>query len=232
MKLIIGVLGSLVATVIWWILSQLYSFDTRRRIAVQIILLRNDNYDYQKFLEYKDYDLALVQAQRMLEEIGEFYSLIRKCTYTPMKRKLVNTLLNNLYILISRFQMYYEGHDKNVEKEACCEKAMHELYTVGYIPQSNGKWGDPHDFQSVSQITIELLSALNYETKKSVRKILATGFFFNGDLDIETRKKYLKDLINYNSFKGAYSEPVAKQFDITDYIFSKEEYEKLTVSLK
>lgn len=232
MGLIIGVSGSLVATVIWWILSQLYSFDTRKRIAVQIILLRNDNYDYQKFLEYKDYDLALVQAQRMLEEIGEFYSLIRKCTYTPTKRKLVNTLLNNLYILISRFQTYYEGHDKTTEKEVCCEKAMHELYTVGYVQQSDGKWGDPYDFQSVSEITIEILSALNYETKNTVRKILATGFFFNGNVDIKTRKKYLKDLINHNSFKGSHSKSVAKQFDITDHIFCKDEYEKLIDSLK
>lgn len=232
MGLIIGALGSLVATVIWWILSQLYSFDTRKRIAIQIILLRNDNYDYQKFLEYKDYDLALRQAQRMLEEIGEFYSLIRKFTYTPTKRKLVNTLLNNLYIFISRFQMYYEGHNKTVEKEACCEKAMHELYTVGYVPQSNGKWDDPHNFQSVSKITIELLSVLNYETKKSVKKILATEFFFNDNVDIDTRKKYLKDLVNHNSFRKAHSKSTAKQFDITDDIFSKEEYEKLIDSLK
>lgn len=50
-----------------------------------MILLRNDNYDYQKFLEYKDYDLALAQAQRMLDEISDLYSYIKPLTYSYKK---------------------------------------------------------------------------------------------------------------------------------------------------
>lgn len=65
--------------------SQLYSLDTRKKVEYKLLLLRNDNYDYQKFLEYKDYDLALAQAQRMLDEISDLYSYIKPLTYSYKK---------------------------------------------------------------------------------------------------------------------------------------------------
>ena len=56
-----------------------------KKVEYKLLLLRNDNYDYQKFLEYKDYDLALAQAQRMLDEISDLYSYIKPLTYSYKK---------------------------------------------------------------------------------------------------------------------------------------------------
>ena len=50
-EVFIGVLASLVASFLWWLLGQVYAIDSRIKINIQLMLLRNDNYSYQKFLE-------------------------------------------------------------------------------------------------------------------------------------------------------------------------------------
>lgn len=52
-SIIVGVLASVIASLIWWLLTQLYAFDSRRKIDYKLMLLRNDNYDYQKYLSIK-----------------------------------------------------------------------------------------------------------------------------------------------------------------------------------
>ena len=50
--------------------------DTRKKVNYKLMLLRKDNSSYEKYLTYQDYDLALNQVERMLDEIGEiFYSI-------------------------------------------------------------------------------------------------------------------------------------------------------------
>lgn len=107
MDIFIGILASLVASIIWWLFSQLYLLETRKIVNYKLMLLRKDNFTYQKYLIYQDYDLALNQAERMLDEIGEIYYSIKPLTYTRNKRKLINTLLSSLHICIARFQCYY-----------------------------------------------------------------------------------------------------------------------------
>ncbi|MGN0807527.1 MAG: hypothetical protein ACI4MN_03650 [Candidatus Coproplasma sp.] len=233
MEILIGVIASLIASFVWWGLAQLYSLDSRKKINYQIMLLRNDNALYEKCLEYKDYNLALIQSQRMLLEIGEIISLIKPWTYFPKKRKLINTLLENLHRAISRFQLYYKGYDNETEKEHCCYEAKRHLYVVGYADDGTGRHPDPNKFQSVSSVTIALLSDLNIRKFKSVQKILKKSFCFNSShVDVETRKKYYIDLIEANSFKDSYSKEIAIKFQTTNDIFTRSQYEKIINSLK
>lgn len=51
MEILIGVIGSLIASFVWWGLAQLYAFDSRKKINYQLMLLRNDNALYEKCLE-------------------------------------------------------------------------------------------------------------------------------------------------------------------------------------
>ncbi|MBP3495726.1 MAG: hypothetical protein J6K52_05900 [Clostridia bacterium] len=233
MEILIGVIGSLIASFVWWGLAQLYSVDSREKINYQLMLLRNDNALYEKCLEYKDYDLALSQSQRMLVEIGEIISLIKPWTYFPKKRKLINTLLENLHRTISRFQLYYKGYDSETEKEHCCYEAKRHLYVVGYESDDTGKYPDPNKFQSVSSVTISLLSDLNIHKCKSVGKILTESFCFNcSNVSVETRKKYYFDLIEANSFKNSYSKIIANKFQTTNDILTREQYGELINSLE
>ena len=225
MEILIGVIGSLVASFVWWGLGQLYAVDSRKKINYQLIQLRNNNALYEKCLEYKDYNLALSQSQRMLTEIGEIVALIKPLTYTRKKRKLINTLLENLRKHISIFQSYYEGYETSTEKEVCCEKAIRHLFIVGYKVDESGKQPNPNCFQSVSSVTIALLSDLNF-SKKSVKYILANSFCFNSN-NVDIRKKYYLDLIDVNAFRDSYSKGISFKFQSTTDILKRKEYEKL-----
>lgn len=228
MDILIGVIASVIASFVWWGLSQLHSFETRKNINYQLMLLRLDNYDYEKSLEYQDYDLALKQAQRMLDEIGEIYSAIKPLTYLPKKRKLVNTLLNSLHTVISRFQGYYKGYDGETEKQHCCFEAKRHLFVVGYESDASNRYPDPNRFQSVTSASISLLSDLNLHKKKSLKQILSTAVCFNySQVDISTRKRYYLDLIDINAFRGSYSKEIATKFQISNDILTQKEYKEL-----
>lgn len=228
MDILIGVIGSLISSIVWWGLAQLYAFDARKKINYQLMLLRNDNALYEKCLEYKDYNLALSQVQRMLLEIGKIISLIKWLTYFPRKRKLINTLLENLHGAISRFQLYYKGYDKETEKDVCCYDAKRHLYVVGFKCEDMGRHPDPNNFQSVSSVTIELLSDLNMCKFKSIKKIMIESFCFNcSEVDVEARKRYYIDLIDADSFKGSYIKKTAIKYQTTRDIFTREQYEKI-----
>lgn len=230
-EILISILVSLVASFIWWLLGQAYAFDSRKKINTQLMLLRNDNYSYQKFLEQRDYDLALNQCQRILGEVGEINNLIKPLTYFPRKRKLVNTILNSIYWKISYFQRYYEGYEKETEKKVCCEKAARHLYVVGYKPSDDHRYPDYHNFQSASEVAIELLAELNHRCV-SCRKILATALCFNGTPEnIEVRKKYLLDMVCVESFKDSYSKDVSVLFQPSRDVFSKHKYQMFIYSL-
>ena len=227
----IGIASSIIAAFLCWLFTQIYSLNTRKYINYKIIVLRKNNYSYQKFLEYQDYDLALMQVHRMLDIIGEIYASIKVFTYLFRKKKLILTLLNNLYIQISRFQNYYKGYEPKDEKEFCCYEAKRHLYTVGFKASEDGCHPDPNQFQSCSEVAIELLSDLNL-SKKSVVKIMYKSWCFNGDMDLEIRKQYFIDLIDIHSFQDSYHPQVAKQVFLSTKGYKKKEYENLIKKLK
>ena len=49
MDILIGILSSLVASIIWWGCAQLYLIETRKKVNYKLMLLRKDNYAYQKY---------------------------------------------------------------------------------------------------------------------------------------------------------------------------------------
>lgn len=116
LAIIIGIAASLIATILWWGLTQLISFRARKKIRYYISCLRTDNASFEKQLEYKDYDLALQQTHRLLTRIGEIFYSIKGLTYLPRKRKLINTLLLSLHLKLSEFQLAYKGYETKQEK--------------------------------------------------------------------------------------------------------------------
>ena len=139
--------------------------------------------------------------------------------------------MNSIYWKISYFQRYYEGYEKETEKKVCCEKAARHLYVVGYKPSDDHRYPDYHNFQSASEVAIELLAELNQRCV-SCRKILATALCFNGTPEnIEVRKKYLLDMVCVESFKDSYSKDVSVLFQPSRDVFSKHKYQKFIYSL-
>ena len=70
--------------------AQLYLIETRKKVNYKLMLLRKDNYAYQKYLTYQDYDLALNQAERMLDEIGEIFYSIKFFGFLMRKNLQIN----------------------------------------------------------------------------------------------------------------------------------------------
>lgn len=230
--ILIGVIASVIASFIWWALGQIYAIDSRKKINVQLMLLRNDNYSYQKFLEQRDYDLALKQCQRMLDEICATFYLIKPLTYFPRKRKLITTILNSLYSNISYFQRYYEGYEGDVEKERCCFEAARHLYVVGFKPSADDRHPDYHNFQSASEVSIELLSDLNQRHNSCV-KILSESLCFNSiPSDSKIRKKFLLDMMNVNAYRNSYSKGIYEKFQLSRDVLTRQKYEALISSVR
>ena len=113
-----------------FIFTQLYSVGARSRINLLLIGMRTDNYLFEKALDYKDYNLALDQVERMIRKIEEICSNIKTFTYIRTKKQLIFTCINNLYNALTRFKHYYIGYDQASEKETCCEKAQRELFIL------------------------------------------------------------------------------------------------------
>ena len=230
-EILISVVVSIIASLIWWTLSQLYSLNSRKIINYKLLILRNDNALYEKCLTYEDYDLALNQVERMLDKIGELYEAIKPLTYTPKKRKLIKTILSSLYIQFADFQSYYIGLNSEDEKSICCFEAKRKLFIVGFQPSQDGKHPNPDNFESASRVAIELLCSLNLSRFSSIQNILRTSQCFNDDKDIPTRKNLFKNLIDIRSFTGSMSKQVAVKFNITSDVFSRSDYHRLINTL-
>lgn len=220
-NIIISLLLSLVSSLIWWGLSQLYNIGAKTQINYLLNNIRLCNYAYEKALNYKDYDLAITNVELMLQYLGDIWKVKRPLTYWGAKHLLFNTLLNNLFVITSRFKYYYKGYDLATEKQVCCEEAKRHLFSVGYDLN--------RELESASSITIELLSDFNYHRFKSVNYILANSHCFNlKPKDIGERKRMLIQLIDVNAFLGSYSKHVAKKYQLLNSgILTRDKYSKI-----
>ena len=155
------------------------------------------------------------QTHRLLTRIGEIFYSIKGLTYLPRKRKLINTLLLSLHLKLSEFQLAYKGYETKQEKDACCEDTKRKWH-----PNQN----TAEEF-SVGQYTVELLSAMN-NSKSSITSILKGTTFFQ-DIDMSILKRQLKQLIEVQSFKNAFSKEVGEAYCFTNDTYTREEYYKL-----
>jgi len=234
-EILIGISASFVASLIWWFFTQLYSVGARSKINYLLISARDESIAYEKYLQYNDYDNALATSQRIIDKIGEVYMSIKPLTYfCRKKRLLINTLLNNVYIMANSFKAYHIGYKGDVEKEACCEKAFRHLYIVGFENDPNSELHpDPIKFEPATSVSLKLLIDLNIRCQ-SVEQIMGSSYCFNNSSEsIEKRKKKLIDLTQYiHPFKDDYSKSVAIKYHITTNVFTRKQYNKIVANIK
>lgn len=72
MEIFVGIASSVIASLIWWSLSSFYEINVRKNWLPSCVVNKN-NYSYQKFLYYKDCDLALNQLCKNNDNCGELY---------------------------------------------------------------------------------------------------------------------------------------------------------------
>ena len=246
LNIIIGVGASLIASLVWWFFLQLYLIGARSRIHSLFILMRDECVAFEKYIQYNDFNNALLMSRRILDKVCEAFYYIRPLTYIRCKnRLLINTLLNNIYIMAHRFTQYHIGYEGEDEKKACCEKAYQENCIVGiwkhieYIQTLEDghkvKYSNPNpiEFEPINSVSAQLLIDLNLNKKKTVERILGECSYFNRNEDTMAMKKNFIDLFQYSKpFCDDWSTSTAKRFSLTTKTLSRKKYEKIIENIK
>lgn len=218
-SVLLGAVASLIASLVWWLLSQLYAIDTKKKVNSKIVLLRDVNFSFEKHLQYNNYDLAIEQAGKILEIIDSVCSMIKPLTYSAKKRKLIFTFLSSMYCNVSLFLRDSRGYEGETEKEVCCQRALGHINVVGF-DMLNGE-----QRESCLKVLIDTMSDLNLY--KGYKKALRQSFCFNGNPTLDERKQYYKDAVNIQSFKGSFSKDIATEYQITVDTLTQKEFNKL-----
>ncbi len=231
-EVLLNIAISIIASLTIWCFLQLYSVGARKKINRLLMIVRDECIAFEKYLKYNDYDNALQMTRRILDKICEVFDTIKPLNYSRKKRLLINTLLNNIYVTCHRFTQKEIGYSDNREKEACCEKTMREVYSIGYFHKEGETYPDPLDFEPITSVTAKILIDLNLYFK-TINKTLKEGFFFNSDVrDVNKLKKYYKDLISVDLFKGSILPSIAEVYYLTNDTLTQKKYYKIIDKLK
>lgn len=213
MDVIIGVLASLIATVIWIIFTQFYDFNAKRNIATRLDMLYDCCDCLDSAIEFSNCDIAEAQVEKILEYCKEVFDSIKKVTYLPKKQKLFCTILYNMYYTVSYYKRVSVGYNKDQEREAKLQRFKNKYY---YKVTIANEYPGISDERSFLMISIAVLQALN-ETY-SVRKALTNNYYIN-EHNTSIKNTY-QNLININNFK---SENCTK-YDLRSRCFTHDEY--------
>lgn len=215
-SVLLGVLSSLVATIIWVIFTQLYDFNAKKNINMLLELLCDCAEQFDTAMEFSDCSMAELQADKIIEYCKEIFMSIKFFTYFPKKKKLILTLLYNTYYTISIYKRVWVGYDGEQEKNARLSKFKRKYYyKVKIYDLVDGNLGQEISFLI---ITCEILHELNNHC--SVSKALKDNFYLNE----HTTKKidtYIKLIASLN-YKCKCTH--INKYDLRCGIFYKEEY--------
>lgn len=215
MDIIIGVFGSLVATIIWVVLTQFYDFNAKRKISMLLDLLYDCVDSFDSAITFSNYTVAEMQSDKILGYCKEIFDNIRPLTYLPMKRKLFCTILYNAYYTVSYYKRVWAGYGGEQELEKKLQKFKRKYYYKVNIYNADLENIDEHSFLVVS---ITILQALNEQV--SVKRALQDNFYVNRHCS--RHKDTYMGLIAVNNFKikGTH------KYDLRNQCFTQGEYIK------
>lgn len=211
LNLISGILGSLIATIIWVSFSILYDFYSKRKINLYIELAQDSARLFQHSINFDDYNTALMQAEKLIEYYKSIDENIKFLTYLPKKKKLIRTYLYNSLYIVSLFKNLTIGHSGKQELEARCNKCRIEyLYYIKF---------DEHHEEPFLSFSLELLQEIN--SHFFIKNGLINNYLFQ--LSSKNQKRnILKQIVSVHAFnyKNSINHFMRKS------IFTKNEYYK------
>lgn len=213
MDILIGVIASLVATIIWVIFTQLYDFNSRKNIDFLLALLYDCADNFDSAIEASNNDIAEMQADKIIQYCKEIFESIKFFTYGRKKKKLIYTLLYNLYYTVTYYKRLWIGYDGEQEKEAKLQKFKHKYYYKVNIYEKNDDYVDRRSFLLVSVCVLQELNR-NISVKESLLNNMYIGSF-----NTNIKQTYL-ELISYQNYKTKYTH----KYSIQKNCFTKEEY--------
>lgn len=212
LNIFLGAIGSIVATIILYSLSQLYKFKYKARFKFNLELAKTATYQIQnQHLFPEDYTLVIGQIDVLYKCAFEMYESLYPLSlfYKPNVKKLIITLLYDIMRIceVSKFTTVgYSGLD---EKEARLKQIHKYFYKYVALEESN-----------CSTVIVQLNIIEDLIKGKPFIKSIKNGFGILAD------KTPLEDLvvdgfIHINSFKSNHNNPMQKR------CFKNDEFERI-----
>ena len=213
MDILIGVLASLVATIIWVVFTQLYDFNSRRNISFLLELLYDCSDSFDSAIEFSNLSVAEAETDKILGYYKEIFDNIKLFTYAPRKRKFVYTILYNVYYTISFYKRLRVGYQGVQEQEAKLSRFKRKYYYKVHIYEKEGEFDEDWSFLMVSVVVLQSLN-ISFLVKKALKNNL-----YVSNTNINLVKTY-SELVAAKNFKSSHSE----RYDLRKSCFTQEEY--------
>lgn len=213
MNILIGILSSLAATIIWVFITILYDSYSRKNIDYILTMALSTAGQFQNAIEYNEYDLAMSQIDRIQDFIREIHSNIKVFTYSRNKKRLILTLLHHLNRITEIIKNIHIGYSGEQELLARCER-IRRIYL--YVPKELRKLNN-----NVMCFSLSVIQNLNNRTG-DIKASLLNQELLGNNRTVDVILLYT-DLIELNSFR--YNSKY-NRYDLRKNIFTQEEYER------
>jgi len=190
MEIALGILASLIASIVWYWFTTLVDMQSKDKIDYALQMAEVCAHQFITAVEYQDYRTAANQADRLLDLYLRVYDHIHPLTYLPPKRKLFLTFLYNAVYFTAQFKYMNVGYSDEEELKSRCEKYKHEyLYEVQVWPDDG--------LEPFLTLSLSIMRDVN--RARSMKKALQNNIHIrHGD-----KNKVYHELVGINSFRDS-----------------------------
>ena len=211
MEILIGVLSSLIATIIWFACFQLYDINDRKKIDAELKIVMFSINKIDSCLRYDEYDILISEIDKVIDGIIRINGNIKRLTYLPKKKRLICTLCSSLILLCENIKNTEIGYKGEQEIKQRCEVIRNNLDNL------KTSFND----ESILYNTVNLLMQLNqvFSVTKSIYRVFSPEIKKNMS---QTENEMLYGIIYPNAFKQV----LDSKYDMRYNAFTREKYEK------
>lgn len=217
-EIVLGVVASLVASVIWFFGGQLIlTIKSREKINFLLERLYDCAEQFDTAIVFSIADVAETQVDKILEYTARIREEMKTLTFFGKKKKFFNTILFNAYYTVSYYKRLSVGYDGEREQLAILNKFKRKYYySVPVYDKNDEEHIREYNFLLFS---VAIMQALN--NKYLVKEALKNNLFVHEKWNINIITTYLK-LISLLSFKSEYK---MSKYDLREKTFKQEEYQ-------
>ena len=208
----VGISSSIIATVIWYVLSQLWKRGDRKQIGMELEIALTSLYEIEQKIGFpEDYQRILIQIDRMYDSLNRAYGMIKPLTYGldfGRKRMIVTIIWENIR-LCDYSKNITVGYSKFEEIEERCLKIERRLKIKGKTKSG------------MSMNLISLFVAKNLNDKEKMKKTLHKWMRIDDDNELK-KQLFEKHFIEINTFKDG----IISKNRIKYHCFTRKGYER------
>ena len=212
-NILLGAVGSLVATLVLFLLSKLYKSGYKKDFEFSLEMAYTAVYQIENLHEYsEDYSLVISQIDCLYQNAFRMYRSLTPLSLwgKTYSKKLIITLLNDIIRVCEISKFTTVGFSGDDEWEARLGKIEKYFYKYKYLEDTN-----------CSTVRVQLDIISNLIKKKSIDESIKEAFGIKHD-DIPYEDLAIDGFINVNTFKCE-----ENNIGLRKYCFTQAELKKL-----